>query len=578
MAPNSKFVILISAVDQVTAVAKRVDKSLADLAAPARQALGSTKALADATGITKVGSAIGDVARQSLTAARGLAEMATPFGAVFGAASIAGIAETVGRFAALGGETSRLSAATGVGVERLQSLQGAARLAGSSSEALAGGLEGIAHTMQEINAFRNVEGMALFNMLGIGTGSLKNPRNPAAVLRQLSAEIVRFKNPMTQAKLAEEAMGAAGRDLLPLLRQGPQAFDAFVAAAERYGYQLSGPQVAAARQTEQAWTELQLAGEGMATMLGSKLAPVLTPMLHDLAEWIAANRQWITTDVADYVQQIGDAARRVDWKGFASDTRAVIDDVKDFTNEIGGAKVAAIAFFGLMAAEKIAAVVSLGAAVGDVAFAAGKMAIRIGAMAFDSLPALATQGALAAEALGKGKLATALLDVGAAIEGISLGTLTAVAGEVAALAAAGWSLYRLDQEYNKSHPEHVEAEKRAAGTGGVTSPLIGGSLAMSQMAYGAGSEIASWLGLAQPGAAGPAIPAMAPVLAAGVQAYMPSAADSIGIGGSPWNSGPLELTVKFLNAPPGAEFEVTPNGNGPRVRLNVQHSMPGGPL
>jgi muramidase (phage lysozyme) len=47
---------------------------------------------------------------------------------------------------------------------------------------------------------------------------------------------------------------------------------------------------------------LGLATEGLTNAIGEALAPVLGPMLHDMAEWIADNRAWIATDIAKAVR------------------------------------------------------------------------------------------------------------------------------------------------------------------------------------------------------------------------------------------------------------------------------------
>jgi hypothetical protein len=54
---------------------------------------------------------------------------------------------------------------------------------------------------------------------------------------------------------------------------------------------------------------LGLATEGLTNAIGEALAPVLSPLLHDMAEWIADNRAWIATDIAKAVG------------GFAGDVR-----------------------------------------------------------------------------------------------------------------------------------------------------------------------------------------------------------------------------------------------------------------
>ncbi|MFC7556004.1 hypothetical protein ACFQU7_32890 [Pseudoroseomonas wenyumeiae] len=67
---------------------------------------------------------------------------------------------------------------------------------------------------------------------------------------------------------------------------------------------------AAAQKFELAQTHLQMAGEGLVNTIAQRLAPVISPLLERLANWIAANREMIGQRVEEIVTKLAGAVDR----------------------------------------------------------------------------------------------------------------------------------------------------------------------------------------------------------------------------------------------------------------------------
>src|SRR5207245_4911439 len=79
-----------------------------------------------------------------------------------------GSAALSNEWARLGSEAARTSRTLGVSTSDLQSLRGAAEIAGVSSSDLTGGLKSLGDTMQDALYGRNQQALAVLNKLGVG--------------------------------------------------------------------------------------------------------------------------------------------------------------------------------------------------------------------------------------------------------------------------------------------------------------------------------------------------------------------------------------------------------------------------
>jgi hypothetical protein len=316
------FAVRITAVDSASKQIDAINARIRAMQAPAERLQKSFGKLADNTGVTALTNGFRGLARESLQAFENIGRVVGPLGAITGAASVAGLARLTSQWADYGTHLQFAAQRSGLAVGQLSALQGAARLAGVSAETLTSGMTQLKDNIFEINAGRGAPmTIAAFNSLGITlrdkvTGQL---RSTTSVLPELADKIAAVKDPTMQATYATLTLGGAGEAMLPFLRLGAAGMAEYSEKAVRYGA-MSESGAAAANELRLRQAELTLATEGLGYAISEKLAPVIGPLLTDLAGWISDNRDIIGTDVAGWVNQ---AVPQI--KSFAKEANSVAE-------------------------------------------------------------------------------------------------------------------------------------------------------------------------------------------------------------------------------------------------------------
>ena len=333
--------VVIQATDHATKTITGINKSLRGIAAPGERFVKAVGKLSDTTGLTAAARGVGRLTSSVMSGVASLGRFAPALGALTGAASVAGIAGLTEKWTGFGSRLGLESKRIGIASERLHGLQGAARLAGASAEDLTGGMQTLGDGLVDAVGGRNGELVQLMSNMHIAfkDAATGGARLAEDVLPEVADRIAAIKNPSLQAMVATKFFGGAAEALLPFLRRGAAGIADYNEQAKRYGL-VNQAGVDAANDLRQAQTRLGLAVEGVAYTVAERLAPVLVPMLTQLSDWIAANRDGI-----------GDF-----FKGIASDLKEWIDNdgpkhVKEwlvwFGTEIGRIAVTVGRLFGL---------------------------------------------------------------------------------------------------------------------------------------------------------------------------------------------------------------------------------------
>ena len=298
--------VSITANDRATATINKVNASLAKTLAPINRMSGALAKLGDTSGINRLGSGLANLERQAVRTAEGMARIVPALGAITGAASLAGLARLASQWSDFGDKLGFTSQRIGISTQQLQGLQGAARLAGSSSEAMTGGLRGLQQTLQDAVGGRNNEAVRMFNRLGISFADAgHNARNVTDVLPQLADKIASIKNPQLQAMIATQMFGGAAEDLLPLLRQGTAGLRRLTEESARYGL-MTDKGRETARGFAAAQARIGLAVDGLTGKVAERLVPVLIPLLDKLSGWIGTHGD----NIAAFFGRVADGLTR----------------------------------------------------------------------------------------------------------------------------------------------------------------------------------------------------------------------------------------------------------------------------
>lgn len=297
------FAITITAQDLASKQIDAINKRLAAMQAPAERLQKSFAKLADNTGVTALASGMRKVADASFSAFENLGRMVAPLGVLTGAASIAGLARLASTWAEAGSQLRFAGQRARISVTDLAAFEGAARLAGASSEAMGAGVRELNDNLFKAEQGTSPDAILGFNKLGIawkdGSGHL---RKVADVMPEVIDKLSKIQDPTYRAMLATLLLGGAQQGLAPVLNKSGKEFAALIEQAKGLGTQTdAGANKAWALQ--EAQLRLSEATGGLTTAIGEALAPVMGPMLDALSKWIASNRTILGQDVSGFVNK-----------------------------------------------------------------------------------------------------------------------------------------------------------------------------------------------------------------------------------------------------------------------------------
>lgn len=297
------FAISITAVDQASKQIDAINAKIRAMQAPAERLTKSFGKLADNAGITRLASGMGNLARSSFQAFENIGRMVAPLGAITGIASIAGIAKLASSFGDFGNRTQIASNRAGLGAKQFLDLGNAARLAGSSSEAMGAGMTALKDNIFEINAGHGApETIQAFDKMGISlrdkvTGGV---RSATDVLPEIADYLKTVKDSTFRARLELLTLGGTGAALDPLMRLGAKGV-ADLTDKARGLYGVTDKQIVASVEFHQKTEALTIATEGLGIAIAADLLPVLGPVLTQMTNWIAANKDWIAQDIKGFI-------------------------------------------------------------------------------------------------------------------------------------------------------------------------------------------------------------------------------------------------------------------------------------
>jgi hypothetical protein len=110
----------------------------------------------------------------------------------------------------------QLSERTGATVENLSALASVAKLSGTDTDQLAGGLQKLSRAMLDAQE-GGTKTSAAFGALGISTKNLAAQR-PDEVFVRIATELARYQDGAAKTALAQELLGKSGANLLPVMK------------------------------------------------------------------------------------------------------------------------------------------------------------------------------------------------------------------------------------------------------------------------------------------------------------------------------------------------------------------------
>jgi hypothetical protein len=221
---------------------------------------------------------------------------------------VAGIASAIGlaaiKVAQQGDAYEKMSLRTGWAVESLSTLGYAAHQSDASLEDLGMGLRSLSISMEGARS-GNADLAKTFRDLGVplkdAGGSARSQRD---VFYDLADAIAGTESETRRMALAQDLFGRGGMALLPLLRSGAAGIRELEAQGVRLGAQWKTLEAQQGTALGDRLDDLKVAVGGLVRECVAGLIPVMTDVVGGLAEWIAANRELVATDVKKFVEDL----------------------------------------------------------------------------------------------------------------------------------------------------------------------------------------------------------------------------------------------------------------------------------
>lgn len=267
------------------------------------------------------------------------------------------LSQMMSKFLDTGDAIDKASMRIGIGVDRLQSLQYAAKMSGATAEDMNGALGKLNENIAKAAAGKNEELASLFKKLGISLRDANgHVRTAADVLPEFADAIQRNTNSSVRARMAIAAFGDAGQKLIPMLQDGSKGLADMEKRAHDLGLTMSQDDVKAAASLGDKFTVLGAVFDSFGNTISAKLAPVLGPLIDDLTEFLAKNKDAFAGRLSEAVSKLADSLKKVDFEKLANDAMDCFHAIGELYDKIGGFDTILKALAALMAGKVIIAI------------------------------------------------------------------------------------------------------------------------------------------------------------------------------------------------------------------------------
>ncbi|PRF79653.1 hypothetical protein C6Q12_03900 [Burkholderia multivorans] len=333
------FRLTITAVDNATAVAKKVNSTIAEITKPIADVRASVAAFSKETGMDRLGRSIQKVGIAATESARRVASIAPPIAALTSIGTMAGVVALATSWGRNAVQIANTASVIGISTTQLQRYQGAARIAGLSSDAMTNGLKSVGNAFEDASAGRDNFVAGVLADKGIGIHRLRDGSiDTARALRDVADAAAKIQNSQARGKFLE-IFGLG--DLNPMLSKGGAALDAFLARYDRLDAIMSPEQIAQGQRYNEEMVALDASVDKLKNSVGAALAPALTKVADAMIP--IAN---------EYGPKIAHWIETIDWGKVAHDTERFIDG-------LGGVKTVAAAVAAITFAGPVAGAISL---------------------------------------------------------------------------------------------------------------------------------------------------------------------------------------------------------------------------
>jgi hypothetical protein len=347
---SNEFVIRIRADDAATATVNKIKAALSKVTDPVDKAQKRMGKLGDVgqIGLMKLQKGLTNVARAAGSVVDKIVEIIPGLTAIGGAASLAGLSALAVKFGNFGFGLSKSSKLLGMNARDLAAWHVAAKRAGVSPDAFDSSMNSSQMAIRAAAYGADPHAMMILQKMGV-----QIQRNNDGSIDYLTTQqrIMAALGKQKSVQGQREAAGALGMDgLLPMIQQGTWNEDK--ARAMRKGLVPSADEIERAKAFHQNINDLEDSVSGLGNSIGSRIIPILDPLVTGFAKWLDADRAQIAEKIGEAVQKFANWISSIDWE-------KVTSKADDLFNSIGGIKGVAIAVAAITFAGPISSVLGL---------------------------------------------------------------------------------------------------------------------------------------------------------------------------------------------------------------------------
>ena len=277
-----------------------------------------------------------------------IGELIPMLGALGAAASVGGLLEMTHEAAEAHTQLAAMAETLGLTIGQLQGLQYAARATDVPIDAMQHGILLLDRNMTAAASGKSKDVAEIFHRMGISLrGADGHLRSTQDVLPLLAESLSRTHDVTLRNAVAMALFGRSGAELIPLLLKGKAGIEDLEATSRRLNASFSDEDNENIERYKNAWTDLDTAFGGLKDTITADVAPVLTPFLQGITDWVANHRDDIGKTIASDLDAIGRAVKSVDWKAVEADIGGVARVLNEGAQDLGGWVRIAEVFAGL---------------------------------------------------------------------------------------------------------------------------------------------------------------------------------------------------------------------------------------
>lgn len=225
----------------------------------------------------------------------------------------------------------------GINVERLQAWQNVAVSTGMEADEFSEALRDMNIELSDAATGGKDELAQLLRRVGISArDSSGNIRNANDVFLEFADAIARQTDPMIQYRMAILAFGEdTGARILPILRQGSEAFRESEEAMKAAGSAITDRQISRLKDFRNQWALVKQSFSALSISVLSGLAPSLSKLAQGFQRSLNQARPLINAHVERWAEQLSQAMEKIPWDAVIRKIDALISGGEKLKKEFG---------------------------------------------------------------------------------------------------------------------------------------------------------------------------------------------------------------------------------------------------